>query len=290
MILLIIPSCQEKVKDDVSVSDYVLDDLERKIRLDNPEKIVSLAPNLTEMIFLLGEGENLVGNTTYCDFPQEAEEVEKVGDLITVNFELIIDLKPDIIFMTVEGNTKNTFDKLIELGLEVFVSNPRDYYGIKKTLSDIAKILGKERFAEQLSVEWESRVRKIQKSFSSAKNRRSVMFLVEVQPIMIAGESTFLNEYIKFCNLENISANSDINYPIYSREEILKIDPDLIIYPSEMSYDKHEVLNLYSEWRELKAFRKGNIIIVDSDLYFRPGPRFVTALEDFSKKIYKIAN
>ena len=89
-----------------------------------PRRIITLAPNLTEMIYDLGLENKLVGNTLYCDYPEAAKKIEKVGNLLTVNFEKIVTLKPDLVLITVEGNTKETYDKFHQLGIKIFVSNP----------------------------------------------------------------------------------------------------------------------------------------------------------------------
>ncbi|MCL6100641.1 MAG: ABC transporter substrate-binding protein, partial [Bacteroidetes bacterium] len=99
----------------------VKDDLGNSISFSKPpQRIITLAPNLTEMIYDLDLGKNLVGNTTYCDYPAAARNVDKVGDMLTFNFEKIVTLKPDIVFITVEGNTKETYEKFGELGIKNF--------------------------------------------------------------------------------------------------------------------------------------------------------------------------
>ncbi|NMB83144.1 MAG: ABC transporter substrate-binding protein, partial [Ignavibacteria bacterium] len=111
LVSLMIISCSEK-KNQSTNYDFIVDDLGNSFQFENPPKrVIALAPNLTEFIYDLGLQHYLVGNTTYCDYPEDAKLKDKVGDMLTFNFEKILTLKPDLIFITVEGNTKETYDK-----------------------------------------------------------------------------------------------------------------------------------------------------------------------------------
>ncbi|MCL5031016.1 MAG: cobalamin-binding protein [Bacteroidetes bacterium] len=255
----------------------IKDDLGEKIILDYvPKRIISLAPNLTEMIYDLGLGNELVGDTRYCDYPTAAQNVEKVGDMLTFNFEKIVTLKPDIVFITVEGNTKETYDKFRELGIKIFVSNPRNFTGIKKTYLDLGKIFGVEEKAKRKVAGWDSLVTKLSvesKNYPEA----STMFLIDTKPVMLAGKNTFINEYLEICGLKNIAADSPLNYPMFSREEILRRNPDYIIYPTGSNEDFSSIIKIYPEWKNLKAVKNHHVLFIDRNLFTRPGPRFVQA-------------
>lgn len=250
-----------------------------------PQRIISLAPNLTEMFFSLDLEDHLVGNTMYCNYPSQAQKIEKVGDMLTFNFEKIVLLKPDLIFITVEGNTKSTYDKFHELGLKVFVSNPRNYKGIRKTYSDLGKIFGVTQKTETALAKWDSTLQSITALLKSQS--KTAMFLVELRPIMLAGVNTFINEYMQFCGLRNIAEDSKLNYPIFNREEILKRDPDYIIYPTGGGDTIEMLKEAYPEWKQLKAIKNNNVIFIDRDLYLRPGPRFIEALADLSNQLLR---
>ena len=271
-------SCTKKNERKNSESFAVKDDLGNSISFSKPpQRIITLAPNLTEMIYDLGLGKNLVGNTTYCDYPAAARNVDKVGDMLTFNFEKIVTLKPDIVFITVEGNTKETYEKFGELGIKIFVSNPRNFTGIKKTYLDLGKIFGIEEKAKRKVAAWDSLVTKLS---TESKNypEASAMFLIDTKPVMIAGKNTFINEYLEICGLKNIAADSPLNYPMFSREEILRRNPDYIIYPTGSNEDFLSVLKIYPEWKNLNAVKNHHVLFVDRNLFTRPGPRFVQAV------------
>lgn len=264
----------------------VQDDLGNFIPFDKvPSRIITLAPNLTEMIYNLGLEKNLIGNTKYCNYPDAAKNVEKVGDMLTFNFEKIVTLKPDIVFITVEGNTKETYDKFRELRIKIFVSNPRSFSGIKKTYLDLSKIFRIENAAKEKVARWDSIAEKVVSS-SKQPQQKTAMFVIEMKPLMLAGKKTFLNEYLEMCGLKNIAEDSPVNYPMFSREEILKRNPDYIIYPTGGSETVSTIKNIYPEWNRLKAIKNNNVIFVDRDLYYRPGPRFIEALNDLFTRLH----
>ncbi len=285
IILLFAASCSNN-REVKQTGFSIKDDLNNTISLASiPKRVISLAPNLTEMIYDLGQGGSLVGDTKYCDYPEEAKHVAKIGDMLTFNYEKIVSLKPDLVFITVAGNTKETYDKFRELGIKIFVSNPTNYAGIKKTYLDLGKIFGVENEAKLKTAKWDSVVTSI--SVESKKyEQRSAMFLVDLKPAMLAGKNTFLNEYLTMCGLKNIAESSPMNYPLFSREDILRVDPDYIIYMAGKDETVSTVKAAYPEWLQLKAVRKNNIILVDRDLYPRPGPRFVAALKDLFTRLH----
>lgn len=261
----------------------ITDDLGNKFTFyTKPTRIISLAPNLTEIIYDLKLDKYLVANTIYCDYPEDAKKKEKVGDMLTFNFEKILSLKPDLIFITVEGNSKETYDKFKELGLKVFVSNPRNYEGVKKTYKDIGKIFSVN--TDSTIRNWDSTINRIK---SESKNfNKSAMFIVQLAPLMVVGPNTFLNEYLNFCGLKNIANDSPLNYPVFNREEVIKRNPDYIIIPESKKDDSiDKMISVYPEWKNLKAIKNKNVIIVDDNLFLRPGPRFVKAAENLFNQV-----
>lgn len=278
-------SCSQK-NNEIDKNASVVDDLGNSFLFKNPpQRIITLAPNLTEFIYDLGLDKFLVGNTTYCDYPDEANTKEKVGDLITFNFEKILSLKPDLIFITVEGNTKETYDKFRELGLNVFVSNPRNFIGIKKTYLDIAKIFGIKEKAKLRIEEWNATISEI-KEATDTLNKPTMYCAVELKPIMVAGKNTFINEIIEICGGKNLAASLKQNYPVLSREEILRSNPDYLLFTAHLNDKVENIINTYPEWKFLKAVKNGNVLLLDRNLFGRPGPRFVEAVETLFKLLH----
>jgi len=284
---ILLYSCGNQTDENAKANDdnglTIVDDLNDTLRFeDYPKKIVSLAPNLTEMIYALKSENKLIANTTFCNFPEDAKSKEKIGDLFSIDYEKIIALKPDLILMTVEGNNKGSYEKLNDLNFKVFVSNPRDYEGIINTFSDMGKLTGKTTLADSLISVWNEKFEKI-KSESLKRERKKALLLISLNPLISASGKTFINEYLKYCNLANIAEDSPVNYPVFNREEILKRNPEIIIVQQNISKD--DLLLQFPEWKNLSAIKNNMIIEIDPDLYFRPGPRFIEALEDLNEQL-----
>jgi iron complex transport system substrate-binding protein len=278
-------SCSEK-KQKINQQDLIVDDFGNSFQFDEPPKrIITLAPNLTEFIYDLGLGNRLVGNTLFCDYPEEAKQVEKVGDLLTFNFEKILMLKPDLIFITVEGNTKETYDKFRELGLKVFVSNPRGFRGIKKTYLDFGRIFGNQNKAQTRIEEWNLTISEIRET-ADKLDKPTMYCAIELKPVMVAGKNTFINEIIEICGGKNLAENLPYNYPVLSREEILKNDPDYLLFTAHIDDKVENIIDTYPEWRSLSAVKNNRVLLIDRNLFGRPGPRFAEAVETLFKLLH----
>jgi len=285
-LLIFLIACNEKKEFHSGI--VFIDEIGNKIELSkNPERIISTAPNLTEIIFAIDADDFLVGRTSFCNYPAEVNKIDVIGDMLHLNFEKIVDLKPDLIFMTVEGNTKEIYDKLKGLGIQIYVTNPRSLRDILKTIKNMGIILNRKEKADSLvnSIE-ESLIEESSKNFE----RKKVIFVVSFSPLIVAGKNTFINEMLEVVNLENIAPKSSISaYPMISREEVLNQNPDVIILPSS-DYTIDNILRVYPEWASLNAIKNKKIIYVDQDLFFRPGPRFIDAIKYLSNELSKWKN
>ncbi len=261
------------------------DDLGNAVSVALPvNKAVSLAPNLTEIIYFIEAENKLAANTTYCNFPPQAKNKPKIGDLLSVDYEQLLKIKPDIVLMTVEGNQKAQYEKIKNLGFPVFVSNPRSFSGILKTIRDFGKIFGKKEIAElkakQLQAEFDSLTAEI-----NFRENKTALFLISVNPLIAAGENTFINEYLKAFGIKNSLHETKSSYPVINTEEILKENPDYIIVPSNQKKFFDEKISANKVLQNVNAVKNGKIIVVNPDLFFRPGPRFTKALKIFGKKL-----
>jgi iron complex transport system substrate-binding protein len=257
----------------------VVDDLQRTVSLPAPaRRVVSLAPSITETLFALGAGDQVVGVTDYCNFPPEAQQKHRVGGIVNPSIETIVRLKPDLILLSVEGNVRTDFEKLTMLGASVFVTNPRTLEGIYSSILRVGQLVGKEDSAARLVRTLRKRADSIRKN-AKHEARPSVLLFVSLQPVIVAGPGTFLAELIAYAGGENAAARAPSHYSAYSREAVLKDDPDVLIFLSDIGGSNDELVRLYPEWSNLKAFRRGAVYRVNADIVSRPGPRAVDALD-----------
>ncbi len=283
-------SCENSSEKNV---EGLIDDLGEAVSVSLPVKnAVTLAPNLTEIVYFIGAERFLAANTIYCNFPPEAGNKPKIGDLVNVDYEKLLALKPEIVLMTTEGNTKAQYEKIKSLKINVFVSNPRNFEDINKTILNFGKIFGREETAarkvERLKKETDLLV-------ASAQNLagKKMLFLISVKPFIAAGQNTFINEYVKALQLENVAGSSRLTYPIINAEEIINRRPDFIALPENQKKLFDEFIANNSFIKQIPAVKNNNIVYVEPDLFFRPGPRYVDALKNFvfalQKKVIKAA-
>lgn len=263
----------------LSAQIRVVDDLDRTVTLSHPaERVVSLAPSITETLFAVDAGTQVVGVTDYCNFPAEARTKPRVGGVINPAIETIVGLKPDLVIMTVEGNDRRDFDKLQELGLTVFVTNPRSLEGILASIEDVGALTGRADTAHRLVQRLRARARQIAERVAGLP-KPSVLMIVSVQPLIVVGRGNFIAEVLERAGGRNAALSAVSSFPVYSREAVLKDDPDMFIFTCAVLPDSTELVQLFPEWSNLKAVRRGAVFHIDADIISRPGPRIVEALE-----------
>jgi iron complex transport system substrate-binding protein len=261
--------------------DYVFDDLGRLVTINGtPQRIVSLAPSNTEILFALGLGDKVVGVTDWCDYPPEALDKEKVGAYDTPDIEKIVALTPDLILVA-HGTTMDIINSLVGLGLTVFGIKTTDLDDLLNDIRTIGEITDKEVEAQALTSEMESSIQAVTNQTEELEERPRVFYIVWHDPLMTAGTETFIHELIEKGGGVNICGNIT-GYPIISIEEVVARNPEVII-TSEWSFDW--AMNETS-LNSTDARQNGRIYQGDDDLVQRPGPRLVDGLEWFAHFIH----
>jgi len=265
------------------------DDLNRAITLTAPaQRVVSLAPSITETLFAIGAGDQIVGVTDYCNYPEPTRAKKRVGGITNPSIEAVVGLNPDLLIVSMEGNVREDFVKLTGLGVPVFVSNPRTLRGIYKSINDLGLLTGRTAEARRLEQSMQSRETAITAS-TEMRIQRKVMLVVSLQPLIVVGSGTFLSELLDLASAENIARGSASSYPTYSRETVLAQDPDVIIIMSGLMPDPGELIRLFPEWQRLSAIKHENVFDIDADIVSRPGPRAIDALETLYTIVHRKA-
>jgi iron complex transport system substrate-binding protein len=256
----------------------VTDDLHRTVTLPAPaRRIVSLAPSITESLFAIGAGEQVVGVTAYCTFPPEAARREHVGGMITPSIETIVSLKPDLILISMEGNLREDFLRLVDLHAPVVVTNPRTLDDIAHSLRLLGTLTGHPAEADSLVRRLAARRQRL--SVGGTARMQRVLMFVSLQPLIAVGTGTFLHDLLTGAGATNLAAHTGMTYPPYSREAVTAEDPDVLLILSDALPALDRVTTLFPEWARLTAVREGRVFLVDADLVSRPGPRAVDGLE-----------
>ena len=265
----------------------VVDQMRRTMTVpDNPKRVVSLAPSITEIIFALGQEDLLKGVTTYSNYPPAALMLPKVGSYIRLDLERIVALKPDLCIAIKDGNPKAAADRLTALNIPVYAVNPLDIETVAQTVIEIGGLLNAEEKARDLAEQMHTRVRRVKNLVAKTTHRPRVFFQIGIAPIVSVGSDTFINELIVLAGGENLAAGSAA-YPRFNREQVLSLAPEVIIISSMTRGASFEQIKAeWQSWPKIPAVQNHRIDIVDSDLFDRPSPRLVEALELLVKLIH----
>ena len=242
------------------------------------ERVVSLAPNITEIIYALGKENLLVGTTIWDDYPEVVKKKPKVGDFSNPSFERILKLKPDLVFATLPEQ-RIIIDRLKGLGVKVFVSQPKKLEDIFREIGEIALVLGAKERGDSLVKSLKEKISLVSKTPPSHRYR--VYAELSVNPLISVGGNSFLGEVISIAGGENIFKDITQEYPMVSSEEVIKRDPEVIV----ILHPTGEIRERLG-WENISAVRNERVYSdIDEDILLRPGPRIVKGIEELSKRL-----
>ena len=268
------------------------DDLGREVSLAaRPARIVSLAPAITEVLFAVGAGPQVVGVTEFCNYPPEAQEGREVVGGFTaesMSVEKIIALKPDLVFA--EGAAHAPVAGALQAaGVRVFNFDPKDFAGIYANILAAGALTGNASQAGQVVADMQARVAKVTAIAASIPEDQRVKVFYEVwdEPLMTAGPATFIGQVVEMAGGLNIFADVQEQYPTISAEAVVARAPQMIVGPST-HVDGLTVEKIAGRpgWASLPAVKDGRVAIVDGDIISRGGPRLADALEAVAREIY----
>lgn len=263
------------------------DDMGRWVEIrGTPQRVVTLAPSLAEIMFDLGLGETLVGVTEYTNYPPQAALKPKVGSYVHLQLEAIVGLRPDLILATREGNPRHQIEQLERLGLKVFVTDPRSIEGLFNTILSIGEVFGRVYQANELVRNMSSRMEAI-KRVTSSRPRPRVLLQVGSRPLIVAGSNTVQDHLIQIAGGENVAAPQGRGYPVLSLEKVIALRPEVILISSMADKDGAErEKEEWLRWHDLPAVKTHRIHVLEGDLIDRPSPRIVQGLASMAKAIH----
>lgn len=283
---IVLISCQVRTAPPSHSVISLKDDVGHVVTLQHiPHRIISIAPSITETLFALGLDSSIAGVTDYCDFPAQAKLKARIGGILNPNIEQILALQPDLVLMSGSGNMRSDYDKLTASGVSVFVTYPHTLEDVLKSISDLGILTSTEPRADSLVNQLRHRRDELVRR-AAAQPKKSVLLLLSLNPIVAIGHGTFLDELISLANGANIAHNSTTAYPLLSREEILRRQPEVIIATSDIVHSAGDLLAPYPEWKSLVAVQRKQVAVVDASIVSRPGPRIVDGLEAIVNAIH----
>jgi iron complex transport system substrate-binding protein len=247
-------------------------------------RIISLAPNLTEIVFAVGGGDRLVGNTTYCDYPPAAKSVEKVGDTLSPSLERIIALRPQVVLVSTSSQLEVFTQQLKNQNIAVFVTDPHDLEGVFRSIEQVGQILGQQEQAASLVKTLRERTAAVEKAVQQSPRVRT-FYQVSAEPLYTAGHDSFVTDLMRRAGAESVTGEVPGAWPKYSSESALAAKPDAIILPTGGSMGAGnstvaEALN------RSPAALAGRVYKINDDHLARPGPRAVDGLEEMARALH----
>ncbi len=251
-----------------------------------PERIVSISPGNTEMLFFIGLGEKVVGVTDFCNYPEEALAKDKVGGFSKPNLEALVELEPDLVLA---GNMHaEIVAKLEEFGIPVLVLSPGSVNDVFHAMELVAEAAGTD--AKGAIGGMRERLDKVREALAAVPEgeRFRVYYEVYSEPLMSAGGLSLINEVLTLGGGINIFADVAERYPKISQEAVVERDPQFILYPGFHGSEeiKGDILTGRPVWRGITAVKEGRVLSVRDDAVSRPGPRLVDGVEEVARILY----
>ena len=262
------------------------DDMQKQVTVPSPVKrIVSMAPNVTEMLFAIGLSDEIVGVTSFCDYPDAAREKTSIGGYYDPSIEAILSLAPDLVVATPDGYSKERVEKLGQSGISVFLVNPQNIDEVLETMLTLGKVTGKDNAAKQVVEDLRDRVETVRKEVADipAAERPKVFYEIGTDPLITVGPGTFVDDLINSAGGINIASDAPSDWPQYSVEAVIAKKPDVIITAPHSSSEQDTATeantNIWQKYRTMPAVQNGRIYTVDPNILLRSGPRIVDGLE-----------
>ena len=260
----------------------VRDDYGRAVTLEQPAaRVVSLSPHLTELLYAAGAGSKVVGAVEYSDYPPEARLLPRVGSNAAVNLEALLALRPDLVVAWPNAATQRSIDRLGELGLPVYRSEPRELEAIALTLERLGRLAGSEAQAERAARAFRARVAGLAKRYAARPAVR-VFYQVWDRPLLTVNGQHVISKVIRLCGGENVFERLPLIAPEIDREMVLRANPDAIVAGSGSE------LESWKRFPAMTAAAQGHFYWIAPDLIQRHTPRILEGAERMCEILEKV--
>lgn len=263
----------------------MVDGLSRRVSVPaKVDRVVSLAPNLTEIVYAVGAGNRLVGDTTFCDYPAEARSVAKVGDTIHPSLESVVALRPQVVLISTSSQLEAFMRQLDEQHITVFVTDAHDLASVFHAIEQIGELLGEQERAHRVADELRTRASSVEERVKGREPVR-VFYQLSAEPLYTAGKSSYITDMIKRAGGRSVTEDVEGEWPRLSDEAALAARPEAIILATADSMGGGNS-DVAAPLRNSPAVTKGRVYRINGDLLSRPGPRLVDGLEQIARSLH----
>jgi iron complex transport system substrate-binding protein len=260
----------------------VRDDDGNTVTLQKPaQRVISLAPHVTELLFAAGGGKRIVGVVSYSDYPEAAQSITNIGDSRHVDIERLLSLKPDLIVVGRYGNSERQVGTLGQLGVPVFHSEPRKLDDIADSVQRLGRLMGTDSMAEEVAADLRVQLATLRTTYAGRPTVR-MFYQVWDKPLYTLNGSHIVGDAIRVCGGENIFAALKATAPVVDIEAVLRQDPEAIIGTAEKNYGS---VNLWRQFPTMAAVKNANLFKLNGDLLNRAGPRMIAGAAVLCEKL-----
>jgi iron complex transport system substrate-binding protein len=252
----------------------LIDDRGRELTLEKPAtRIISLAPNLTELLYEAGAGDRLVGVVAYSDYPVAAQRVQRIGEAARLDTEQILSLKPDLVVAWKTGNNREDYERLERLGLKVYAVELDTITRIPDTIEDLGRLADTQEAAQASAAAFRGRFDTLKRHYAG-REQVSVFYQIWEQPLMTINGVHFISDVMRQCGGENVFAKLTLLAPTVDLEAVIAADPQVILINASAGTPDY-----WRRWPAVTAARLGNLFTIHDDLISRPTSRLLDGME-----------
>ena len=262
----------------------VVDDAGRKVTLKAPaQRVISMAPHATELLFAAGGGARVVGAMNYSDYPEAAKTIPLVGSNSQIDMERVLALKPDLIVVWHTGNTARQIAQIESLGVPVFHSEPRRLAQVADNIERLGQLLGTAPAAQAATGAYRAKLSGLEARYGK-RPPVTVFYQIWDQPLYTLNDAQIASDAIRVCGGRNVFGGLKVVAPEVSLEAVIAADPEAIM--AGKRYDPaNPGLKLWEPYRSMTAVKRGNLLTVDGDLLTRPGPRVIDGAQQLCEAL-----
>lgn len=260
----------------------VRDDDGNVVTLQKPaQRVIAMAPHVTELLFTAGAGDKIVGAVTYSDYPEAARKIPRVGDNRLIDMERVAAMKPDLIVIWMHGGFERQIEGLRKLGIPLFHSEPTKLEGIADNVVRLGQLMGTETVANAAAEDIRQQFAAMTRQYAKRPPVR-LFYQVWDKPLYTLSNKSIVSDAIRLCGGVNIFADLKVTAPVVSVEAVLQENPEAIFGTSEKDYGS---INLWKPYPNMLAVKNNNLFRLEGELLNRAGPRMVTGTKALCEKI-----
>ena len=251
-----------------------------------PQRIVSLSPSTTEILFAVGAGDRVVGRSRYCDYPPEVATIPVVGGFVDVNLEAVLGLSPDLVVGARGPGGPALLQKLESLGIATLFPPAQSIAEIEAAISQIATRVGAAEGGLAALASMQGRAKAVADAVRQRPRVRALL-VFGLAPIVVAGPGSFANEMLELANAENVMKSGGA-YPAVNAETLMTLEPHVVIdgAVAGTGRDAGAIDRDAPGWRDLGAVREGRVVLLTDEAALRPGPRLADGVATIARMLH----